>query len=95
MSLVNGGVESIAAADSRSPPPDAGAAHQSNHLRGGRQGLTPAPSEEENEKLRSASFRRVNLSDRPRAKYRPRDFALDPAHEPLGAGVSPCRPPRR
>jgi hypothetical protein len=34
----------------------------------------------QNEKLRSASFRKINLSDRPRAKYRPRDFALDPAH---------------
>jgi len=37
MSLVNGGVESIAAADSRSPPPDAGrGARYANHLRGGR-----------------------------------------------------------
>jgi hypothetical protein len=31
---------------------------QSNHLRGGRQGLTPAPSEED-ENMRSAYFRKL------------------------------------
>ena len=46
MRLVNTAVESVAAADSRSPPPDAGGAARTsqNHLRGGRQGLTPALS---------------------------------------------------
>ena len=58
---------------------------QSNHLRGGRQGLTPAPSEED-ENLRSAYFRKLIFQTGPRAKYRPRDFALDWT---LGVGVIP------
>src|SRR5260370_29403425 len=42
--------------------------------------------------MRSAYFRRVNLSDRPRAKYRPRDFALDPAHGHWVQGAAPAAP---
>ena len=37
--------------------------------------------------MRSAYFRRVHLSDSPRAKYRPRDFALEWTP---GAGVTPA-----
>ena len=39
MGLLNGGIECIAAADLRGPPPDAGGrGYESNHLRGGRRG---------------------------------------------------------
>ena len=67
---------------------------KSNHLRGGRQaGVTPALSGRSGSDVAAdtpAYIFGVILSDRPRAKYRPRDFALDPAHGHWVQGSAPA-----
>ena len=93
MGLLNGGIECIAAADLRGPPPDAGGLVLIKSPARWAAGVTPAPSihSESSAKSRGRYFA-LDLSERLIFEnMRCADFR----YEPLGQGVSPLRPPRR